>query len=316
MGFSYYQPPAGVAAELDPTALKIAQNLADLNSDALARANLGLSDLATTARGSLFEVVNPAGADDGDVLTADGAGSYTWEAPAGGGGGSSLPGSPVGVLLDYDPSRNVDADSSPNGYAAVLHGGGPTEATENGITVGSFSSDALEFELPRPANWTIIAMVKLTNNATFQHVCGSRDSLQNNDTAWGVLYNRDTPGAVDGGLRVIFGDDANASRIDTDDAVFPTGQWAVVAVRFNDGVADVEVNADGDDVATTVTEGNASSSTGDAEPFFIGYGGDNSFQSLNGSIARLLVWDRALNDDDFEYWRRELRNSYAALYEA
>lgn len=84
MSFLYYAPPAGVLAESDPTALKIASNLGDLEDAGDARDNLELGDLAVEDRASLREV--PAGGDDGDVLTSDGANGYAWEAPAGGGG--------------------------------------------------------------------------------------------------------------------------------------------------------------------------------------------------------------------------------------
>ncbi|MCA9560400.1 MAG: LamG domain-containing protein [Myxococcales bacterium] len=84
MGFIYYAGPAGVAAEVDPLALKVAQDLADLNSAATARDNLGLGDLATVDRADLREV--SAAGSDGQVLTAQGAGIYGWEdAPEAGG---------------------------------------------------------------------------------------------------------------------------------------------------------------------------------------------------------------------------------------
>lgn len=49
------------------------------------RTALGLEDLATTQRSSLREVTS--GGTDGQVLTSDGLGGYTWEDATGGGGG-------------------------------------------------------------------------------------------------------------------------------------------------------------------------------------------------------------------------------------
>lgn len=215
--------------------------------------------------------------------------------------------SPPGVYLDYNPHLDELGDSSANDHAATLTNGGPLTAVESGFTVAVFSSNrALSFNLGKPSEWTIMAAVKITDTASQQHVCGSRNSGQSNNTAWGVLYNRDTPSAVDGGLRVIWGDGTNQSRIDTDDPVFTEG-WDVVAVRFTTGVADVEINAAGNAMSKTATQADASTTAGTAYNFNIGRGGENSTESLSGRIGRLWVWNSRLNDDDFLFYRRRLR---------
>ena len=214
--------------------------------------------------------------------------------------------SPPGVYLDYNPHLDESGDSSDNAHAATLVSGGPSTATESGFTVAVFDNDAVSFDLGKPAEWTVMAAVKLSAIVSLQHICGSRDSSQTNSTAWGVLYNRDTPTSVDGGLRVIWGDGTNQSRIDTDDPVF-TGNWDVVAVRFTTGTADVEVNANGNAMSKTLTQADADTTEGTAYDFNVGRGGENSSQALDGRIGRLWVWNERLNDDDFIYYRRRLR---------
>lgn len=138
MGFAYY-PPAGVAAESDPTALKIAQNLADLNNAATARSNLGLKDLAEEERANLREVPAASMAADGDVLAADGLGGYAWEAPAAAGGNwvretvSASMGAP-----EFQTGQNYD-------LTVVAGGPGPYYVESALITqIGGTSADPID----------------------------------------------------------------------------------------------------------------------------------------------------------------------------
>lgn len=317
--------PAATGA--DPTSTKSGTELRTkgiLGEEGIQTDTVGADVRVRQDINSLTEDATPDTAVDFVVTYDASAGSHKKvrldRLPGGGGGGGDvdLTAAPVDVWLDYNPQLNHLGDSSPNSFAATIISA-PTTVTENGIQVASYTSDVIHFPLNeggnKPAEWTILAVVNVTNIGSFQHICGSRNSAQTNSSSWGVIYNRDTPSAADGGLRVIWGDGANASRIDTDDPVFPEGGWVVVAVRFTSGIADVDVNANGDNETTTVTEGAATTTEGAAQNFFIGWGGNNSTQPLqNGRIARLFVLNRRMNDDDFFFWRRWLRYAYRDLY--
>lgn len=115
MAFGAIVLPGGIGAESDPTALKIAQNLGDLNDAATARDNLGLKELAELDIADLDLVDGAGTANDGDVLTADGLGGYGFEAPAAGGNWIREQISAAMGAPEFQTGQNYDFDLTAGG---------------------------------------------------------------------------------------------------------------------------------------------------------------------------------------------------------
>ena len=224
------------------------------------------------------------------------------------------PPTPPNVDLDYWPLFDEAGDESSNNHAATLVSTGPTRVADGDLFVASFSGTvALHFPLTVPSEWTIIVAAKPDDITNFKHLCGAGPSGAANADRWGVLYLRDTPSSADGGIRVIWGDDTNACRIDSDDAVFSASDYACLGIRFTTGTADVDIVAGLDDVGTTVTEGNATTCAPPQHPFYIGMGGAYTSQKWAGKIARLWVWRKSLSNREFDYRLGQMRDAYCGL---
>lgn len=172
MAFGAIVLPGGIAAESDPTALKIAQNLADLNDAATARSNLDLKDLAEVDRAELREVPAASMAADGDVLAADGLGGYAWETPAAAGGGwirETVSVSMPAPVANDGTGQNLSIDvGSPGPYFVdsflIEQIGGDYAAGTPNLSLGLFCNPArsigfrgVEFTFPPsvlPSSWT------------------------------------------------------------------------------------------------------------------------------------------------------------------
>jgi hypothetical protein len=141
MGFVYYAPPAasgGVEVEVDPTALKKANDLSDLDDAPTARGNLGLGDLAVgddatdvpytpDVAGNWYlgvpadtaaaldylavvgKVLDPTDAEEGDVLSLSG-GNFGWAAPS----GASIANTGSYHFDGSDDSMSIANAASPN----------------------------------------------------------------------------------------------------------------------------------------------------------------------------------------------------------
>ena len=222
---------------------------------------------------------------------------------------------PPGCELDYNPAESVSADQSSNAYAATLVGAGPSATDFGGHPCAEFDGNvAVHYDIPIPSEWTILAVCSADSLANFAHLCGAGPSNAANDERWGVLYLRDTPSSADGGIRVIWGDGTNQSRIDSDDPVFSTS-LNVIGVRFTTGTANVDIRESGHkgafvNVDRTQTQSDASTCNPGDYNFYIGMGGAYTLQRWDGKVARLIVWDRSLDDDEFDYWLRRLIDVY------
>lgn len=103
-------------------------------------------------------VPDDTGASNGDVLTTDGSGTYTWETPSG--GGSSLPVDDTTALVQ-DPSDNtkqvrIDAENVGTGSTAVLSVSGNNQFQDTvGVKGQSFTNNSF-FGLYKNDGTTII----------------------------------------------------------------------------------------------------------------------------------------------------------------
>lgn len=136
----WYRPPAAtVAADASYTPANGA-HWTDPDPDDAAE---GLDDIASRVSTLEGYDPDPAGAADGHVWTADGAGSAAWEAAGGGGGLSN-------VVDDATPQLGGDLDI--NGNSLVSTSNGDIAVAPNGtgrLTVSSelyIGDDAIEFE--------------------------------------------------------------------------------------------------------------------------------------------------------------------------
>lgn len=221
------------------------------------------------------------------------------------------PPTPAGIDLDYWPLFSVTDDQSSNAHSSTLVSTGPTRVADGSLFVADFSGTvALHFPVTVPSEWTIMVSAKPDDITNFKHLCGAGPSGAANADRWGVLYLRDTPSSADGGVRVIWGDDSSACRIDSDDPVFLASEYSCFGVRFTTGTADVKIVSGFDDVNTTVTEGNATTCAPPQHPFYIGMGGAYTSQKWAGKVARLWVWRKRLSDFAFNHYLAQLADAY------
>lgn len=224
------------------------------------------------------------------------------------------PPTPRGIDLDFWPLKSVTDDQSDNAHSGTTASGGPTRTTDNGLYVADFGAgQAVHYPLSVPSEWTIITACKPDSFTNFAHLCGAGPVSASNSQRWGILYMRDTPSSQDGGLRVIWGDGTNASRIDSDDPVFSTSNYLCLGVRFTTGTADVDVLSQFDAITTTVTEGTATTCNPGANNFYIGRGGNYATQPWDGKVARLWVWRKALPDRAFDYYTSQIAAAYCGM---
>ncbi|MCR9263298.1 MAG: hypothetical protein NXH86_04030 [Flavobacteriaceae bacterium] len=200
-------------------------------------------------------VPDDTGSSDGDVLTTDGAGTYTWETPSG--GGSSLPVDDTTSLVQ-DPSDNtkqvrLDAENVGTGTTAVLSVSGDNQVQSN-LSIKGDGSGTSVFALYASDGSTLRAgMAYSAANARLQ--------LTNSITTE-ALYFHDAGGAefitdltadsfiIDGGTSddVLLGDGTTTSLAGigsgTDDQtaaeVTSSATGNIAATNVDDAIAELE----------------------------------------------------------------------------
>jgi len=207
--------------------------------------------------------------------------------------GTKLLGPTPAVALDFEWDPAEDFESSICdivGSVPCIFGAGRP--------VGYFDNNASNYvafglNIPRTANYTIMAAIRARNLSADGRPFGATDSGATAEN-WGVSKVMTT-----GKLRGQFGDQAgNSSVTETTAVVITAGQWHIITLRYTNGADHTEMWVDS--VAAALTEiSNAATGCdggGTVRNFSIGRTGAIVNDPFDGNIGIMWGWGSALTD--------------------
>jgi hypothetical protein len=202
----------------------------------------------------------------------------------------------TGTITDTTGNVTLWGDKSGNGYNATTDFGTPRtgDSTENGLNIIDFTSDRLFlpsalYAIPNGNNTAFVVSKRASEDGSLDSTIGAATGVTNeyfhtySNVAGSQLFTNKSGG---GGSATFAGATNTALNI---------------ATMRRDGTTQ-GISVDGD---TEVTKTSATSSA-TIDDFFIGTAGSGAFP-LNGSIAEIIIYDRALSANE-----RAVVNQYLA----
>jgi len=206
----------------------------------------------------------------------------------------------AGLTTDLSDNANTVTNNSVTIAAAEL----------NGLDVfrynGSNARQTMSTLLGKPADFTVVALIKLTGSGR-NFIFGSGNSSASSATLWGnatISQNSETAGSLQA-----FSSDGSGRTKSTTSADEGLTAWTVIAVRYADGDAFNDIFNDG--VKQSITNDSTSTeNSGTAQQYAVGRMGAFATDTFEGDIAEHVVYDTALTDGNILTLKTELFTKY------
>lgn len=181
-------------------------------------------------------------------------------------------------------NRPVINSSLFNGYRTVYFDG-TSRFLNLGTALGTI----------KPANFSVFVVGKFAVTSSKTNMLGSMHSTGNAYTCWGDIGTART--ANDGKIEYSFGIGSSYSWGVTTNSVIETNKWFSGGFVYSGGSLP-KWFVDGLEVPVSLLGGTATGCGGTAYSYCLGRSGDYNGQYLNGNIAEVLIFKRALTEQE------------------
>jgi hypothetical protein len=216
------------------------------------------------------------------------------------------------LQLWMEGESGLTTDLSDNAYTVANTAATISTADLNGLDTFRFTGSAwldIGTQLGKPANFTIVAILKADNAATRQVAFASGAASGSSKFIWGscIISQNSTPSKS---ISSHASDDVNFRQTSSSADALVNATYQLVTLRYTAGDAFTDMWVDA--VATSqATAGSATSNTGVAEDFRLGSMGAHTSLNFTGNIAEHLVYDRALTQTEIDDIEAHLQSKYA-----